>query len=381
VPITIAYIGGENFHRILGQKPRGNHLSEEYYSFKDLAFNAIQALDVYDNPGVITDPRDTMPGGPINPGFHWPDTIWRAGDAVDFTGDGVPDFGGYRPPEPPRQLVVAEDRKVTIYWDDSPEQSTRDNFPPFLPDFEGYRVYRSYSTATRQIGGYSLLGQWDLPHHASDTLTFSRASLDTMHDTVGFNLWPPPANLSREAYPDYNYCWVDSPVLNYYSQSYVVTSFDFGNPLRFVPAAPIESGTYADTVVSPAPPASSFTELSEKVLVVPNPYRIDSEDLFNPSYSRQYWEDVERTGWTEHKRRLDFIHLPSRCTIRVYTLGGDLVKTIEHYPGGPHSTSESSASWRLISRDVQAISSGIYLFSVEEPQSGKTQVGKFVVIK
>ncbi len=372
VPITIAYIGGENFHRILGERPRGGeaHTSEEYYNFRDLAFNAYQVLDVYDNPGIDTD-GDGYSGEPIiDP---------ASGDTIDWTGDGVPDFGGYRPPNPPRYKVVAEDQKVTIYWDDGPEQGTVDNFPPFFPDFEGYRLYKSYAIATQEIGGYTLLGQWDLPYHMDDTLGFPRARLDTMHDTTGFNLWPPPANPDTANYPDYNYCWVDSPVLNYYERRYVVTTIDFGNPDRVVKAPPLQSGTYADTAVSPAPPAVNFTGLSEKVLVVPNPYRIDPNDLVRPEYSRDYWEDTDRTGWNEHKRRIDFIHLPENCIIRVYTLGGDLVKTIEH--PGPETTSQSSASWRLISRDVQAVVSGIYLFSVEEPASGNVQVGKFVVIK
>jgi len=35
----------------------------------------------------------------------------------------------------------------------------------------------------------------------------------------------------------------------------------------------------------------------------------------------------------------------------------------------------------LISRNTQAVVSGIYLFSVEDKDSGKNQVGKFVIIK
>jgi hypothetical protein len=35
----------------------------------------------------------------------------------------------------------------------------------------------------------------------------------------------------------------------------------------------------------------------------------------------------------------------------------------------------------LISRNTQAVVSGIYLFCVEDKKTGETQVGKFVIIK
>jgi hypothetical protein len=37
--------------------------------------------------------------------------------------------------------------------------------------------------------------------------------------------------------------------------------------------------------------------------------------------------------------------------------------------------------WDLITRNTQAVVSGLYLFSVEDKETGKTQLGKFVIIK
>ncbi|KPK68585.1 hypothetical protein AMJ82_07835, partial [candidate division TA06 bacterium SM23_40] len=96
-------------------------------------------------------------------------------------------------------------------------------------------------------------------------------------------------------------------------------------------------------------------------------------------YDSVHWENSDRAGWTEHSRRLDFFGLPSRCTIRIYTLDGDLVDTVDH-PSGEAMATASSEPWNLISRDIQAIVSGVYLFSVEY-DNGDVQVGKFVVIK
>ena len=44
----------------------------------------------------------------------------------------------------------------------------------------------------------------------------------------------------------------------------------------------------------------------------------------------------------------------------------------------PHAGYED---WNLTSSIGQAISSGIYLFTVEDVANGKVQVGKFVIIK
>ncbi|MGB2696929.1 MAG: T9SS type A sorting domain-containing protein, partial [Candidatus Zixiibacteriota bacterium] len=84
------------------------------------------------------------------------------------------------------------------------------------------------------------------------------------------------------------------------------------------------------------------------------------------------------TGHGQFDRRIHFINLPPKCTIRIFTLDGDLVREIKHDkdPDDPTATHET---WDLITRNTQAIVSGIYLFSVESDQGD--QVGKFVIVK
>ncbi|PJA53118.1 MAG: T9SS C-terminal target domain-containing protein, partial [Candidatus Marinimicrobia bacterium CG_4_9_14_3_um_filter_48_9] len=75
-------------------------------------------------------------------------------------------------------------------------------------------------------------------------------------------------------------------------------------------------------------------------------------------------------------RKIDFIHLPSKCTIKIFTLSGKLVDTFEH-----DATGENGAeSWDMLSRDGLEIAYGIYIFHVDAPGIG-THVGKFAVIK
>ena len=106
----------------------------------------------------------------------------------------------------------------------------------------------------------------------------------------------------------------------------------------------------------------------ERVHVVPNPFRQHSG----------------LTGSSEDLR-MEFIGVPSACTIRVYTIAGDLVKTIEHDDG---SGSESWGS--ILTADYQTnkwylyISPGFYVYHVEsnvEGSKGKSFVGKFAIIR
>ncbi|MDY0110095.1 MAG: hypothetical protein RBT60_09185 [Candidatus Krumholzibacteria bacterium] len=77
--------------------------------------------------------------------------------------------------------------------------------------------------------------------------------------------------------------------------------------------------------------------------------------------------------------RISFANLPRcRSTIRIFTLAGDLVQTIEH----DGSQGDGQAYWNLVSRNGQEVTSGIYLFAVA-PQDGHYEnfVGRFVIAR
>jgi len=67
---------------------------------------------------------------------------------------------------------------------------------------------------------------------------------------------------------------------------------------------------------------------------------------------------------------------PKSCVISIYTLAGDLVELIRH-----SDATFSFHDWNLTSYVGQAVASGLYLFAVEDSQTGEVQVGKFVVIR
>lgn len=77
--------------------------------------------------------------------------------------------------------------------------------------------------------------------------------------------------------------------------------------------------------------------------------------------------------------RVTFTNLPmARNTIKIYTVSGDLVQTLDHdgLSGSGHM------SWNLMSRNGQEIVSGVYLYSVESDDDRfESFVGKFVVVR
>lgn len=103
----------------------------------------------------------------------------------------------------------------------------------------------------------------------------------------------------------------------------------------------------------------------DNIYVVPNPYVASSN--FEPA-------NTYRSGRGE--RRIYFMNLPAECTIRIYTLTGQLVQTIEH----KSTLDDGQEPWDLVTKDGMNLAFGVYLFHVEAPGIGE-KVGKFAVIK
>jgi hypothetical protein len=150
--------------------------------------------------------------------------------------------------------------------------------------------------------------------------------------------------------------------------TFAVTAFDVGDPQTGL--APLEASKLVNaTLVYPIDDVEKVEEENLEVMVYPNPYRVDAE------YSADQYEEGGAYG-----KRIRFVNLPPRCTIRIYTLDGDLVKEIDHQKDDL-ALDATYEEWDLISRNTQAVVSGIYLYSVEDEDTGDSQIGKFVIIK
>ncbi len=70
--------------------------------------------------------------------------------------------------------------------------------------------------------------------------------------------------------------------------------------------------------------------------------------------------------------------LPPRCTIRIYSLDGDLVRELEHDVDQSDGTGNHH-TWNLTTRNTQMLVSGLYYWTVEMP-GGAVQMGRLAVI-
>ncbi len=222
--------------------------------------------------------------------------------------------------------------------------------------FGGYRLYRyeSQFPSTPDDRSFGLIREYTLP----DIRGRIPLGLDTMY--------------------------VDSMLVPGHTYWYAVTSFSIGDIAVLEIPMPMGEVRH-DTLYIPGMESSisenrirvdlqfSASDKSGQVLVVPNPYRGD----------RQYttenggWEGLAR-DWTRDKELLKFIHLPRKCTIRIFTLAGDIVATIP-YEVTANNPNAGEASWNLKAGNAEDVASGLYIFTVESDFG--VQRGKFVVVR
>lgn len=146
-----------------------------------------------------------------------------------------------------------------------------------------------------------------------------------------------------------------------------VTAFDYGS---------VESGlsSLESSITNNArstyalPDAGEVLSEGLGVFVYPNPYRLDADYR-----SRGFEGRMQSDRMPDRTRAIHFANLPPYCTIRIYSLDGDLVRTIEHDDG------TSQNYWDLITRNHQLVVSGLYYWTVSRP-GGETQIGKLAIV-
>ncbi|OQY29501.1 MAG: hypothetical protein B6244_03750 [Candidatus Cloacimonetes bacterium 4572_55] len=321
-------------------------------------------------------------------------------------GDGIPDFDGPPPPLSPDIAISQYERNgelwVRIRWTNSSFNSTdvfatsdalrnkkgiTDSDHEFFQlypslkgnptDFEGFRIYKS---STQIVDDFERLAEYDLIDRdfAYDVLNppvDPQADEYYLGSDIGFDTQIVNGDTIFTSIGDSIFIYNYGPVAANWPLYFAVTAFDHGIPAADVPS--LESSPTANMeLIWPSPDPGYLPENAEP-MVIPNPYRIDTDYTFNST--RYRWDDWDNSGFSEHTRRIDFVNLPEQCTIRIYTLAGDLVETIRH----PSVAGERSSreSWDMITRNGQSISTGIYLFSVENTENGDATVSKFVVIR
>lgn len=409
--------------------------------FSDMAKNAMWAKWVYDNPGVDTDSDGyageyrvcVLDSALVN--GRW---VASLADTSWYKGDGVPDWRAVTPPPAPRFWLQAVDHGIRVRFNGRLSETTKDAFTNIL-DFEGYRIYFGRDDREPSLSpvasydiedydkyvydprttGYAIpdnpftLQQLRClcgsgPDPCSDS-TFDPLAYSAIHPYfVGGNrdslvyFTPHDNNSSRfgvtspikRIYPDavkpvgsdtlkpevltpdgylkyYEYEFTIEnllPTVPYYIN---VTAFDFGSPTMGVPAQ--ESPKLAGIQHAYPLGQASDSAANRKVYVYPNPYLATGDYRSQGYEGRGQIYDID-----DRVRAIHFANLPAKCTIKIFTIAGDLVREIRHdvNPSDPNSTHDT---WNMINKNAEMIVSGLYYWSVENADGG-VQIGKLAVI-
>lgn len=145
------------------------------------------------------------------------------------------------------------------------------------------------------------------------------------------------------------------------SYYYYVTAANDGsaNTDPSAPGRPLESSKYTNRSYHPARAYRAARASLSNVRVVPNP--------FNLYQARNFPGDADR---------ITFTNLTARCTIRIFSVNGDLVKTINKDDGSAFIT------WSpMLTDDNLFIAPDIYVYHITDLDSGSEVTGKFVVVR
>jgi len=281
----------------------------------------------------------------------------------------------------------AGDRRVTIQWDNTAELTADPTQKRIL--FTGYRIYRVEGwnrpvgsagpapTDWSQIADISLDPPDGLGPASPWYLTRFRRDIDSTHIVItGSRL---EHEKEKWYYPVGRYSYTDTLGLkNGMLYFYDVTAYSSwqdttwaivnGDSVASFIRRELNSQPSASErdAVIPVWPAEQAGKI-EGIRVVPNPY-VRGRNPFG-------W-DLTPSNADPTGTRIAFVGLPAQdCQVKIYTLSGDLVQTLEH----PASLGDGAVFWNLISRNGQDIVSGIYIYSAE--CGGKNKIGRFVVVR
>jgi len=333
-------------------------------------------------------------------------------------------YQGFTPPNRPTVHAVTETGKVKLYWNDVAESSV--DVVTSYGDFEGYKIYKSldggesWGTAKDMIYdtegifvGWRPFKQFDLSAEMDSLHCIYQIDDDCESDGIrghsiqGQDPYFPWFSLGDDTGFDmirlsepyvvesdtFWYMYEDDAVTNGVEYTYSVVAYDMGveppynkiylevgngqyetvidtnysNPDKWADPdgyASIENSkgtTILDRNFVQVYPGVTPESNLKNVGVVPNPY-----------FVRSNFKE------TKHLRQIRFTNLTTNCIIKIFTISGEHVSTIEH-----ESESSGNAWWDMRTVNNQEVAPGLYLFHVQEKGTGNNEsfIGKFAVIR
>jgi len=251
------------------------------------------------------------------------------------------------PPAPPFEVRLHDDPAQignVVTWSDTYDDHRDPDYAgPEAEDLAGYRLYRS---------NYLPLGPWRQGTATGGALFEIPKRDPRFYDSATGT-----------------YTVLDTLVTQGFSYYYALTAFDTGHdtwparPDARLPETasnrvpPLESSLFANRMEQPftatVPPAAGL----EGVLVVPNPF-VSRAGFINP-------QDTDR---------IQFTNVPSPATIRIYTMRGVLVRSIDHDDGS------GVALWDQVTSYGQFVESGVYIYHIETPD-GRATTGRLAIVR
>lgn len=118
----------------------------------------------------------------------------------------------------------------------------------------------------------------------------------------------------------------------------------------------IPADTFTFVASSALTGASASTDELANVRAVPNPYYLFTQ--YEPN---------------QFQRQMRFTNLPEICTMRIFNLSGELIRTLEKT-----DVTTSQLTWDLATENNAPVSSGIYIYLVTTP-GGAEKIGKMAI--
>ncbi len=239
----------------------------------------------------------------------------------------------------PTLLASAGDRKVYLNWSNQLDVEYINPISnPKVNDLEGYRIYRTTDPSLRN---WQVIAEYPM-------------------------LYKNETTVRQNAYSHTD----ESGVYNGFTYYYCLTAYRT-NPktgkieesVRLSDLKNIDNQPNAVGIQPESEAAKVKTDL-DRIRAVPNPYVLSAQ-----------WDEARlgNSPFGEPLRNLAFEHLPTPCTIKIFTVDGDLVRTLYH------NNPSGRAEWNLLTDENRPAVSGIYFFHVKSDLGEK--VGRFAIIR
>ena len=254
------------------------------------------------------------------------------------------------------------------------------SFQVSMQDFEGFHVWRGIEPDGRDLTIVAELSKEEafLGDAPGGALLDSVYFYDVIPTLRQHRDWLSPfgaidcvgTRFTLDLAPD-QFFWYDCNATNGVTYYYAVTTFDRG----YLPESSQQGlEKFDNCAVAKGQPFACPDELVSlemevlpqnnlyNVYVVPNPYRSGGSRLTSENY-HNFPDELIR-----------FVNVPSDCTIKIFTVAGDLVwENVQTNNGG-------NVTWDLKNRGAESVTSGVYIYRVEKTD-GDSVFGRIVVIR